>query len=871
MTYNIDDPKDLQKTFYQPGDHIILKNGIYDTDGRAVFMGSGTAENPIVFRAETPGGVIFTGGMQLNIGGETDDTTGEILATGEYLIVDGFHWKGGYGSSSVIEFRNSYDHARNSTIQNCVMDGLGVDINDTEIGVSEKHNWIQMYGYFNTVINCSFMNKVTSGNMILVDLAYNEWAPPHREPEEGEPDNGYQTVNTSCNTVGHTISNNYFYNYQKVNSSYENSGDSETIRIGTSSNQNIHSGTTVSNNYFVQADGENEIITNKSKYNKYINNTFRRSRGSLVLRHGSHATVEGNYFLGENVDGTGGIRIVDSNHTITNNYIQDCITIIDQAKWNNGITFMGGKAAAAVDCNSSSMSNGYQKSENINLSNNTIINTNAPLFYNVNTDHDNNVTGTISNNLIYFTPSYPAEKLTPVISGDTPTSYSDIGTNAALTYTGNVYTGTTLGATNTGFEEKTEIIANLIPNGDIFTFSGTGYEGKGADMGAYTPITDDMVGYGIGACFTNNLGVNIFDGDCSIEIPESIVISNLQPLSNAEANYDITVNANVGWTAVSNNDWITIDISAGTGDATISVSVTQNTETSSRVGSITFTQVAGGSDIVRNLTITQEGISLTDLYNLINTGESGDLVKVFSYSKQEDKEGKTNIATNTLDKNFNTVWAADDDSVPTGDYKSDGEYVIYNLNDEYKLDLIQIATDDKADPYGLQIWVSTTGTDPSDFTMVLPTSGDLLITTTTGIREAYDQYEVSTNARYVKLIVFGRFNGTADTRKSQWSNISEIEFYGTSTTLSTHDFSVNNIILFPNPVSNGLLYLNKQSIDFDELTIYNVSGKTILTKKLNSSLKKESIDISSISEGLYFVEVKKGSFRSVNKIVVSKQ
>ena len=97
-----------------------------------------------------------------------------------------------------------------------------------------------------------------------------------------------------------------------------------------------------------EADGRNEIITNKSKGNRYTNNTFRRCRGSLVLRHGSDATVDGNYFLGENIDGTGGIRITDSNHEITNNYIQNCITVEEQAKWNNGITFIGGSANAAV-------------------------------------------------------------------------------------------------------------------------------------------------------------------------------------------------------------------------------------------------------------------------------------------------------------------------------------------------------------------------------------------------------------------------------------------------------------------------------------------------------------------------------------------
>jgi poly(beta-D-mannuronate) lyase len=64
-TYNIEDPEDIQDVIYQPGDIIILKNGTYSTDARKNFLGSGTAENPITFRAETPGGVIFTGGFKM--------------------------------------------------------------------------------------------------------------------------------------------------------------------------------------------------------------------------------------------------------------------------------------------------------------------------------------------------------------------------------------------------------------------------------------------------------------------------------------------------------------------------------------------------------------------------------------------------------------------------------------------------------------------------------------------------------------------------------------------------------------------------------------------------------------------------------------
>ncbi|WP_298498996.1 chondroitinase-B domain-containing protein [uncultured Algibacter sp.] len=867
-TYNIDDPESLRDVIYEPGDVIILKNGTYTTNERIRFLGSGTADNPVIFRAETPGGVIFTGGPRLTIGGETNDTTGDKIATGEYLIVDGFHWKGGYGASNFIEFRNGNDYAHHSTIQNCAIDGLGIDPSDLAEDLADeqipKHRWIVLYGTYNTVINCSFMNKVSAGAIILGEYAYNAFPPV----ADGETE-----INTSCLEVGHTIMNNYFYNFEKMTELYgrktngdelSNAGDSETIRIGTSSYQMVNSNVTVSNNYFVKSDGENEIITNKSKGNTYTNNTFRSCRGSLVLRHGSNATVEGNYFLGENVDGTGGIRISDSFHTITNNYIQDCITVVDFAKWNNGITFIGGGADADVDCNSDDVSNGYQKTEGIILSNNTIMNTNAPLFYNVNTDNNNDVTGTVENNLIYFAADYPATNLTPVISGDTPTSYSDIG--ATLTYTGNVYNGTTLGETNAGFSEEIGITATA--SGETFSFAGSGSEGKGANMGAYLPTTDDMVGYGIGACFIDYTGAGITDGDCTIEVSESLTVSSLSTLPSDATSYDVTVTANVSWTASSNDTWITINTNMGTGNATILVTVTENTDTNSRTGSITFTQDPGGDDIVRTLNITQEGANLTDVYELINTGTGlpEDKVTVHSFSKEEvDGTSKFNYAKNTLDKDNGTVWAADDGSLVAGDYKGDGEYIIYDLGGMHNLDLIQFTTTNKSDAFGFQVWVSTTGTETSDFTMALPSTGDLLLTAT-GTTD-FNSFEIDVNANYIKLIGYGRFNSAGDARKSVWSAVGEIEFYGT-TSLSVSNNQLSKLDVYPNPAKKSIKIGNLNST-ITSLNIYNIQGRKVLEQSLSNSKSLIEIDISSLTNGFYILNiVDKNGVRASKKIVV---
>ncbi len=833
--YNISDPKDLENQTYVAGDEIILANGTYTTDERIDFVGNGTASAPITFRAASPGGVKFTGGLQMNIGGD-------------YVVVDGFHWQGGYGASNFIQFRNGTDYANHSTIQNCAIDGLAIhpdDVaDDLANGSRTKHRWIVLYGTYNTVINCSFMNKASAGALILAEYQYNA---------EDDP----------CKTVGHTISNNYFYKYEKIPDTLSNSGDSETIRIGTSEYQNVNSNVTVSNNYFVEADGENEIITNKSKGNIYTNNTFRRCRGSLVLRHGSHAVVDRNYFLGEDVDGTGGIRITDSEHAITNNYIQDCITVMSQAKWNNGITFLGGGDNPAVACTSTNTSNGYQKSENIDISNNSIVNTNAPLFYN--TDKGStDPTGTVSDNLIYFATNDP--NTTDVISGDTPASYANLGT--ALTYSGNVFTGTVLGVTNTGFSLETGITATA--EGEIFTFSGTGSAGKGADMGTYTPIADSMVGYGIGACFLNNLGTNIMNGNCTVVVGEYLTISSLAPFRATADSNDVTVNANVSWTAASNDPWITIDPKSGTGSATVSVMVTKNTDVNSRMGTVTFTQEPGGNDIVKTLTITQEGAALTSLYDLINTGtgQPTDKVTLHSFSKEEvDGVSKFNYANNTLDKDKSTVWAADDGPVLAGDYKGDGEYIIYDLGGIHDLGLIQFCTTDKSDPFGFQILVSTTGTDSSDFSMILPTSGDLILTATNST--AFNQYEVNkVAARYVKLLGYGRFNTAGDTRTSVWSAVGEIEFYGVKTVSIDPNELPTQALIYPVPATDILHFKNMKHVNL--ITVYGMDGRKIMEKNVMGSALEARLDVSSIPNGTYIITLQGERGYQSERIVISR-
>jgi len=252
-----------------PGDVITLANGTWE-DFEILFTGQGEEENPIRLVAETPGKVILSGQSNLRL-------------AGEYLEVSGLVFKDGYTpTSEVVSFRkNSKEFANNSRITNIVID------NYNQPERQEVDFWVMMYGKNNRFDHNHIVGKRNKGVTMAVRLN-----------------------NDASLENNHSIDHNYFGPRQILGS---NGG--ETLRIGTSHHSRKDSLTIVENNYFDRADGELEIISNKSGKNKFINNTFYESRGTLTMRHGNNNLVEGNVFFGNNADHTGGIRVINAGQT----------------------------------------------------------------------------------------------------------------------------------------------------------------------------------------------------------------------------------------------------------------------------------------------------------------------------------------------------------------------------------------------------------------------------------------------------------------------------------------------------------------------------------------------------------------------------
>lgn len=120
--------------------------------------------------------------------------------------------------------------------------------------------------------------------------------------------------------------------------------------------------TTVEGNIFYHCNGEIEVISNKSGHNTIRNNMLYECTGTITLREGNFATVCGNYFIGNGIKETGGIRIIGENHKVRNNYFQ-------------GLTGTGLRAAISImDAMPNSALSGYMQVKNPEVKNNTIIN-----------------------------------------------------------------------------------------------------------------------------------------------------------------------------------------------------------------------------------------------------------------------------------------------------------------------------------------------------------------------------------------------------------------------------------------------------------------------------------------------------------------
>jgi len=304
------------------GDVIILANGEW-RDFELVITGEGKPGSPITVISEEAGKVFLTGKSSLRIGGS-------------HILVTGLVFKDGYSPrGEVVSFRRTkQDQAQNSRVTEIVIDGF------SKPDRYESDYWVGIYGKNNRFDHNHLVGKTNKGVTLAVRL----------DSEESRENN-------------HRIDHNYFGPRPVLGS---NGG--ETLRIGTSKYSMFNSNTLVENNIFDRTDGEIEIISSKSGENVFRGNVFLRSRGTLTLRHGDDNLVERNVFLGEGKDYTGGIRVINRNQTVRDNYIEG----LRGSGFYGALTVMNGVPNSPV--------NRYVQVENAQITNNTVLDSSRVTF-----------------------------------------------------------------------------------------------------------------------------------------------------------------------------------------------------------------------------------------------------------------------------------------------------------------------------------------------------------------------------------------------------------------------------------------------------------------------------------------------------------
>jgi len=99
-------------------------------------------------------------------------------------------------------------------------------------------------------------------------------------------------------------------------------------------------------------------------------------------------------------------------------------------------------------------------------------------------------------------------------------------------------------------------------------------------------------------------------------------------------------------------------------------------------------------------------------------------------------------------------------------------------------------------------------------------------------------------------------------------NFNWMEFLYSDSNLSTNTLEVPKpyISLYPNPVNSTLTVKTTQNNIIDNITLFDISGRVILVKKGTNSVS-EKINLSSLSNGSYFIKISTDSGEVTKKII----
>jgi hypothetical protein len=76
--------------------------------------------------------------------------------------------------------------------------------------------------------------------------------------------------------------------------------------------------------------------------------------------------------------------------------------------------------------------------------------------------------------------------------------------------------------------------------------------------------------------------------------------------------------------------------------------------------------------------------------------------------------------------------------------------------------------------------------------------------------------------------------------------------------------SIEGLNLYPNPVSNGKVYITSKNDSDKDIIIFDVLGK----KVLQTTISSKELNISSLTPGVYIIKINSGDASSTRKLIV---
>lgn len=78
--------------------------------------------------------------------------------------------------------------------------------------------------------------------------------------------------------------------------------------------------------------------------------------------------------------------------------------------------------------------------------------------------------------------------------------------------------------------------------------------------------------------------------------------------------------------------------------------------------------------------------------------------------------------------------------------------------------------------------------------------------------------------------------------------------------------TIENLNFYPNPVTNGKIYITSKNISAKEIAVYDVLGKLVLQTTLNTNSKE--VNVSALNSGVYIIKIKEGDATATRKLIV---